>query len=670
MKPDLFDYAVIVAATMGTLVYLFLMILIVGYRRRRTFERVLFFLALAAFLAYSGVLLGVNAKLFYSSVPVFARDIVLALVVPAAFFLPALLLHAHAAYIDALGLRPFKWSVRPLAIACYSTPPLFVAFSFLFRGFEPPPSLYPDMWPAYEEPAAFQDALGWALVGIALFAIIVCSWVQLRLAAASARSANAAPARFHRLFSLSFALLGLTALVAMGIDTWPAALLLAAVLPGALLIVGIIRYRLLDLGMQKNLVYGVTAGFLAILYLALVRRVSGWAEPYFPPEATSAVLIFVLIGFFEPLQRFANRVLRRNVEQQLEQLQRLTNELQREARDGDLRKFLNTAQERIQKEFGLESVQFTLTDNTAGGQQDVVLERRPAWAGQPVRFALGKKGAEAGEMIAVPIGSSISGEAHAALEFLAEQLPGIIELCRAVEEKSRLERELAERERLALVGQMTASISHNLKNPLGSMKTVLQVQLENPRLDGNIRRDLQMVLSELDRLSAKLNALLRYSRPAVRGTEAAKQIEVARVAEEVVALMKSEAERRDVSVQIQRPSSCGCISGSEEALSDIFSNLIVNAIEAVQAKGRVDVRLSGTDSEIEIAVGNDGPGIPVEQQAQLFQPFFTTKASGTGLGLAIVRRRAMELGGTVSCTSPIADGRGAEFTVKLPRMKC
>jgi len=69
-----------------------------------------------------------------------------------------------------------------------------------------------------------------------------------------------------------------------------------------------------------------------------------------------------------------------------------------------------------------------------------------------------------------PHGAMLSGDAHAALEFLCEQLPASIELCRSIDEKLQLERELAERERLAVLGQMAASISHNLKNPLGSIK--------------------------------------------------------------------------------------------------------------------------------------------------------------------------------------------------------
>ncbi len=114
-----------------------------------------------------------------------------------------------------------------------------------------------------------------------------------------------------------------------------------------------------------------------------------------------------------------------------------------------------------------------------------------------MRLRLGKPGAEMGELEVVPVGSAISGEASAALDFLAEQLPAVIELCRVIEQKVALERELDERERMALVGQMAASISHNLKNPLGSMKTILQVQLENSSLPADARRDLAMVLERV-----------------------------------------------------------------------------------------------------------------------------------------------------------------------------
>jgi signal transduction histidine kinase len=108
------------------------------------------------------------------------------------------------------------------------------------------------------------------------------------------------------------------------------------------------------------------------------------------------------------------------------------------------------------------------------------------------------------------------------------------------------------------------------------------------------------------------------------------------------------------------------VQGSEEALADIFSNLVVNAIEAKPENGKVTVRLKREGPELLIEVTDDGPGVSPENRARLFQPFFTTKPRGTGLGLAIVERRVTELGGTVACESPVVNGRGARFVVRLP----
>src|SRR5260370_2037765 len=106
--------------------------------------------------------------------------------------------------------------------------------------------------------------------------------------------------------------------------------------------------------------------------------------------------------------------------------------------------------------------------------------------------------------------------------------------------------ELAERERLALVGQMAASFSHNLKKPWGSMKTILQVQLENPELPESIRGETKRVLEEVGRLSTKLNQLLQFSRPAVRGGSAIGSCDVRSIVEDVLGMLRHEAERRGV----------------------------------------------------------------------------------------------------------------------------
>jgi signal transduction histidine kinase len=668
----------LVTACAGTLVYLFLMVLIVGYRRRRQFERVLFFLCLALFFVYAGVLLGINSSLYYQDVPEATSFFSGILVLIGVAALPGLSVHANISYGRSIG----AWQLRKWQSYC-------VTAGYL-ASIALPVQVLLVLWAQRSDRIGFIFKLMngsfifwatvYAIVGLecAAFQLAFTKVSQSRSVAGGMKRPNKGA---HYFMAACFAALGIVAAIFFlssvgGLfftsDLDALSLLVIGVLPGAGLIYAIVRFNFLGIGEQKNLVYSISGAFLALLYLGAVRRVSAWLEPVLPPEATWSILLFVLVGFFEPLQRVANRLLRRQFQEQVDRVQKLGSELQREAQRGEMVPLLKFAEERIRDEFGLEEVQIRLSDGNVSALSAVEIEKRPIWAGQPVRFPIGKarKGrepeAQIGELIAVPVGSVISGETFAALEFLAEQLPGVIELCKTIDEKLTLERELAERERMALVGQMTASISHNLKNPLGSMKTVLQVQLENKELPAAARTDLAIVLGELDRLSNKLTQLLRYARPAVRAGAAPQRIEFGVVAEQAIALLRREAERRGGRLELRDESSGAGVRGSEEALADIFSNLVVNAIEAMPENGAVSVRLAREGAELRIEVEDDGAGVPAENRARLFQPFFTTKPSGTGLGLAIVERRAAELGGTVTCESPAAYGRGARFVVRLP----
>ena len=186
---------------------------------------------------------------------------------------------------------------------------------------------------------------------------------------------------------------------------------------------------------------------------------------------------------------------------------------------------------------------------------------------------------------AASTGSYLTGETSAGLEFLAEQLPPMADLCRLIEEKVRLERELAERERLAVLGQMAASVSHNLRNPLSSMKTVLQVQLEKPDLPADLRHDCALVVGEIDRMSAKLKQLLNFAKPSVNG----QRVAAVALAKQTAALFRHDAERRNVILEFDGPEEEVSILASEEALSEVLSNLIVNAIEAQPDGGRVRI---------------------------------------------------------------------------------
>ena len=103
-----------------------------------------------------------------------------------------------------------------------------------------------------------------------------------------------------------------------------------------------------------------------------------------------------------------------------------------------------------------------------------------------------------------------------------------------------------------------------------------------------------------------------------------------------------------------------------EAVSDITSNLVVNAIEAASPNGNVRVLTAQENGEAYLRVEDNGKGIPADLRDKVMQPFFTTKTQGTGLGLAIVAKRVAEANGTLELESPTTEGRGTRFSVRLP----
>jgi signal transduction histidine kinase len=343
--------------------------------------------------------------------------------------------------------------------------------------------------------------------------------------------------------------------------------------------------------------------------------------------------------------------------ERMARVQRLAVEIQQQARQGDVAEMQEFIERRVREEFGLAAVRLSVPVN----QQLKALEA-PGGLGHVVRIALRKDEKEIGALEAASTGTYLTGETTAALEFLGEQLPGMIDLCRLIEEKLQLERALAERERLALLGQMAASVSHNLRNPLSSMKTILQVQLENPDLPLDVRHDCALVVGEVDRMGEKLKQLLNFAKPSVNG----QRVAAVALVRQTASLFGRDAERRNLRLEFDGPAREIEVLASEEALNEVLSNLIVNAIEAQPNGGRVRVGVSSGDAGLEIRVEDDGPGIAPELRARIFEPYFTTKASGTGLGLAIVARRVEELGGTIACESPVWGGKGTRFVVRIP----
>jgi len=497
-----------------------------------------FFLCLALVFFFGSSLLALNAQLYYTTIPPALAVFTWTVLCLGLWFLPSLLVQLHVEYAQIRGLLragvPKRiWLGVSYLPAVLLLPRLYSALR-LRSGFD-------FVLPSNSLGRAFQI---WLLSGLLISA--AWQWRLVRAAPDKEQKSFHNSVRFELVWVAGWILalhFGFSQLRGFSdqntaiITTMVACFALA---PLVALIRNVQRFNFLQIGRQQNLVYAVSTTFLALLYLGFIRRISQWMEPYLPPEATAALLLFLPVAFFEPLQRLMKRVLQRTAQTEVDRAQRLMGPIQEIARLGNLEKLSSFIEKWIEEQLQLAEVKLV-----RDGADEAAVSHQ---AGEEI-FAIRQSGHAMGTLRVKAHGAMVSGETVAALEILCEQLPGALDLCRLIEQKLGLERELAEREKLALVGQMAASISHNLKNPLGSMKTILQVQLENPELPESIRGETKMVLEEIGRLSTKLNQLQEFSRPAVRGGNGTSSCDVAAVVEEVAGMGSHEAERRGRKLQ-------------------------------------------------------------------------------------------------------------------------
>ena len=226
----------------------------------------------------------------------------------------------------------------------------------------------------------------------------------------------------------------------------------------------------------------------------------------------------------------------------------------------------------------------------------------------------------------------------------------------------RTQKELIDRERLAALGELSASIAHEVRNPLGvifnsvgSLRRLLKPQ-------GDVSMLLDIVGEEADRLNQMVGDLLDYSRPVRPALE---PVPLRPILEEALSSAQQQAGQPAdrVKPRLRVASSAATVRADPRLLRQALINLFVNALQAMPRGGHLEVRASSADREAEIVINDTGPGIPQELRARIFQPFFTTKATGTGLGLAVVKRIVEGHGGTIE----VGDvSTGAEFRLRLP----
>ncbi|MDL2718416.1 MAG: ATP-binding protein [Acidobacteriota bacterium] len=230
---------------------------------------------------------------------------------------------------------------------------------------------------------------------------------------------------------------------------------------------------------------------------------------------------------------------------------------------------------------------------------------------------------------------------------------------REVEVVSRL----AHVDQLASLGQLSAGLAHEIKNPLAGIQGALEV-LKHETADGATAHLYDEMLAELKRVNGILQRLLESGRPAPLRLA---RTNLARLLSETVELMRPALGRKKVELQAFVEDDLPAIRIDAAKIRQVLVNLIQNASEAMgEGGGRITVRASGLPSgdSIVLVVEDDGPGISPDDREHLFEPFFTTKFTGTGLGLTISKSLIEQHGGRIEVDSEA--GRGTTFFVFLP----
>jgi nitrogen-specific signal transduction histidine kinase len=259
--------------------------------------------------------------------------------------------------------------------------------------------------------------------------------------------------------------------------------------------------------------------------------------------------------------------------------------------------------------------------------------------------------------------------------FASDEIAALLEVadrCALVIENSKLYQQMKERDRLAALGEMSAGLAHEIRNPLAAIKGAIQY-LEPVRLQPEDREFLEIIIDEVNRLNGVVTQFLDYSRPLKPSMAPS---EVNEILDRTFRLLTSGIPPQ-IEVRLDLTPGLPRVQCDAEQLKQVFLNLALNAFQAMPRGGKLTVSTRVERDElafwregkrrrdvVEIRFRDTGPGIPEEARENIFVPFYTTKEKGTGLGLAICQRIVKAHAGSIAVRSSL--GEGAEFVISLP----
>jgi two-component system sensor histidine kinase HydH len=242
---------------------------------------------------------------------------------------------------------------------------------------------------------------------------------------------------------------------------------------------------------------------------------------------------------------------------------------------------------------------------------------------------------------------------------------GAVIVLRDLSEIKKLEEKVRRSEKLAAIGKLAASVAHEIRNPLSSIRGFAQFLRHALKDKPQEREYAETVVTEVDRINQVVTDLLTFARPMMAELV---PTDITDLIEHTLRLVEADARSGDVQIRTQIEDVSKLPLDSNQ-MTQALLNLLLNAIQAVDSKGRIEIGADfiAEESCLVLWVEDNGPGIPADQKDKIFEPFFTTREKGTGLGLAIVHKIVENHQGEIKVESPTAGSdRGCRFTLVIP----
>ena len=244
-----------------------------------------------------------------------------------------------------------------------------------------------------------------------------------------------------------------------------------------------------------------------------------------------------------------------------------------------------------------------------------------------------------------------------------KEMIGSVGIIRDMTKIKKLEKELREKENLALIGEVVSSIAHSLSNPLNIISGNADYLLLDRKDGDEDYEELKTILDETARITKSIRHLLNFSRPIQVNKESGNLNEIIN---SIVSKSKFITGEKKISFRKSLDDSIGEFSFDNNEIEEVLLNIVTNAIQAIQMEGEIKIKTQKDGSAARIEITDNGPGIPKENLSKIFLPFFSSKeyGKGTGLGLSIARRIIKEHNGDISVKSQV--GKGTSFFITLP----